>query len=51
MEGAVRRPVDFYGRGYLPGLPSLSLHYFLSLLFKVQVVTQFLWGNSELNLD
>ena len=25
MEGTVKRPVDFYGRGYLPGLSSLSL--------------------------
>ena len=25
MEGTAKRPVDFYGRGYLPGLSSLSL--------------------------
>ena len=26
MEGTAKRPVDFYGRGYLPELPSPSLH-------------------------
>ena len=49
MEGAVKRPVDFYGRAISLGF--LAPVFIVDLLLKVWVITQFLWGNSELNLD